>query len=86
MTIGVIAVSSRQGAFSLKVANNLAGRLKAADSFVVDLHRLVLPLSGHQLSDQVAEDLKETRQKLQQGLRVCCRCSRMERGSRSGLG
>ena len=33
---------------------------------MVDLHRLALPLFGHQLSDQVAEDLKETRQKLQQ--------------------
>ena len=66
MTIGVIAVSSRAGASSLKVANNLAGRLEGpVDSFVVDLHRLALPLFGHQVSDQVAKDLEETRQKLQ---------------------
>lgn len=67
MTIGVIAASSRAGAYSLKVADILAGRLQAggSDSFVVDLNCLALPLLGHDLSDRVAGELEAARRQLQ---------------------
>lgn len=66
MTIGVIATSSRQGAYSLKVANILIERLRAggSEAFLVDLHSLALPLLGQGLNEQATGDLEAVRQKL----------------------
>ena len=68
MMIGVISTSSRQGSYSLKVADNLASRLVAAgvEAFVVDLHKLDLPLFGSLAVSQAATDgLDKIKPKLQ---------------------